>query len=102
MLLPLKQGLKLKNLTTNVSPCHVVMLLPLKQGLKHPLFGNTPYAFYIVVMLLPLKQGLKLTSCSGVWALVLCCYATSIKTRIETQRFPGSRRQGRLLLCYFH
>ena len=61
------------------------MLLPLKQGLKHGLLLRYRRAYY-VVMLLPLKQGLK--PGRGIESLFVpnCCYATSIKTRIET--FP--------------
>jgi len=35
-------------------------------------------------MLLPLKQGLKLQNFGKIFFIFYCCYATSIKTRIET------------------
>ena len=38
----------------------------------------------MVVMLLPLKQGLKPSDTTGAQRVIYCCYATSIKTRIET------------------
>jgi len=53
-------------------------------------------------MLLPLKQGLKQKLFFLEFEKFLSCYATSIKTRIETpvgvilfERISG-------LLCYFH
>mgnify|MGYP000549757308 CR=1 FL=1 len=107
MLLPLKQGLKLlilihfkltrnrcyaTSIKTRIETLKikllkwfiiVVMLLPLKQGLK--LHHNLKYMkTVLVVMLLPLKQGLKLILISGGYMLSSGCYATSIKTRIET------------------
>jgi len=62
------------------------MLLPLKQGLK-PGFFNDYNEVTSVVMLLPLKQGLKPASFTIVHRMNESCYATSIKTRIET--FPA-------------
>ena len=74
------------------------MLLPLKQGLK--LVGQFPVLNYLgVVMLLPLKQGLKLNDLSPVLPAFWGCYATSIKTRIETLFYRGSER-GRKHCCY--
>ena len=77
------------------------MLLPLKQGLKH-LYILHIFFTQGVVMLLPLKQGLKL---SKYWMSAVVhsgCYATSIKTRIETIFNKKNELQLPQLLCYFH
>jgi len=49
-----------------------------------------PYT--VVVMLLPLKQGLKPTGSTGMSNVLPGCYATSIKTRIETCGIEYGRR----------
>ena len=59
------------------------MLLPLKQGLKHDT-AEDAVRDACVVMLLPLKQGLKQVDSQLCFVPYLSCYATSIKTRIET------------------
>jgi len=49
-------------------------------------------------MLLPLKQGLKLTVPVPVSGVRKCCYATSIKTRIETAMWTVNEATGNS--CY--
>jgi len=101
MLLPLKQGLKLGVFLSRPPNFQVVMLLPLKQGLKPGVFLSRPLNFR-VVMLLPLKQGLK--QASEAWGEEKSdgCYATSIKTRIETSTAVKGLQFDDALLCYFH
>ena len=74
------------------------MLLPLKQGLKHgdPIPECLPTK---VVMLLPLKQGLKPYFAMNSSSSASCCYATSIKTRIETGSMEANRFSG-VRCCY--
>jgi len=83
MLLPLKQGLKRGQWKQTGFRARVVMLLPLKQGLKLAC-TTTSSTRTPVVMLLPLKQGLKLYLDCISGRSFRGCYATSIKTRIET------------------
>jgi len=83
MLLPLKQGLKRWLLPSRRLDKIVVMLLPLKQGLKQGRRCSIRLPLF-VVMLLPLKQGLKLSRRPRESKGGTGCYATSIKTRIET------------------
>jgi len=83
MLLPLKQGLKPKMMISRREREYVVMLLPLKQGLKLENLNEKNNELQ-VVMLLPLKQGLKRVLRVLTIAGYASCYATSIKTRIET------------------
>ena len=126
MLLPLKQGLKqtvneaLENVNTGCYATSiktriettgntmevsridtVVMLLPLKQGLKHFVLCNRG-CHAKVVMLLPLKQGLKHSMSNATKTNSYRCYATSIKTRIETKQAPSGNCSIGELLCYFH
>ncbi len=60
------------------------MLHPVKQGLKLCERINYFALFQSVAMLHPVKQGLKPTTISLREAQVGSCYATSSKTRIET------------------
>jgi len=102
MLLPLKQGLKPFLPSAILYPLTpVVMLLPLKQGLKQ---SDSDYfvARVEVVMLLPLKQGLKPFAANSRPLHSWSCYATSIKTRIETSERQYKKGDNAKLLCYFH
>ena len=49
-------------------------------------------------MLLPLKQGLKLLKSSSISFCPKSCYATSIKTRIETKE--RSKKMSKKIGCY--
>jgi len=53
-------------------------------------------------MLLPLKQGLKHFALADQGGGAFSCYATSIKTRIETVKMKGEKMNYKGLLCYFH
>jgi len=59
MIVPLKQGLKLEDMSNSIDIRGVEMIVPLKQGLKHFTKISNANIDYIVEMIVPLKQGLK-------------------------------------------
>ncbi len=86
--LPLKQGLKpsITSFFTDIFGVVVAVRLPLKQGLKHKNYEawQTPKK---VAVRLPLKQGLKLRVSAVNQTKQGGSSKTSIKTRIETQKY---------------
>ena len=84
MLLPLKQGLKLTVPVLVSGVRKVVMLLPLKQGLKHFRGAIIPVQAFHSCYATSIKTRIETLPGQKQWKLQRSCYATSIKTRIET------------------
>ena len=84
VILPLKQGLKLKKHNIYFEVQYCCSDTSIKTRIETPLFFLVFQQLLIVAVILPLKQGLKLNILIILFPKISCCSDTSIKTRIET------------------